>query len=82
MTDWSTDLYSNGSYSYQAPGSHPTDRKALAASCGSLFFAGEATRSDFYATMHGALMSGRTAARDVGESLQKRKKEEERRSTA
>ena len=61
--------YSNGAYSYQAAGSYPTDRKALAATCGSLFFAGEATRSDFYATMHGALMSGRTAAKEVGEAL-------------
>jgi monoamine oxidase len=44
-------------------------RDALAAPCGALHFAGEATNSEHPATVHGAIESGRRAAREVFDSL-------------
>jgi len=48
-------------------GSHYwVDRPALAAPAGlRLYFAGEATRTDFPATVHGAYLSGITAANAI-----------------
>jgi len=66
VTSWSTDRFALGSYSFLKVGSTPADRVALAAPVdGVLFFAGEATSSDFSATVHGALLSGRRAAAEV-----------------
>lgn len=63
ITRWAQDKFAFGSYSYLADGSSPADRKALRADVGSrLFFAGEATSTDFAATVHGALLEGRAAA--------------------
>lgn len=65
-TRWRMDPYARGAYSYLAKGSKPEDRKTLAAPAhGSLFFAGEATSSDFPATVHGAFLSGRRASDEI-----------------
>ncbi|MCC7537296.1 MAG: FAD-dependent oxidoreductase, partial [Deltaproteobacteria bacterium] len=66
ITRWTRDPWTLGSYSYLAVGASPADRRALAAPIdGRLFFAGEATNADYPATVHGALLSGRRAAREV-----------------
>ena len=65
-TSWSTDPYALGSYSYLPVGATPALRRTLAEPIdGRLFFAGEATSSADPATVHGALESGRLAARHV-----------------
>lgn len=66
VTRWRTDPFALGSYSYLARGAKPRDRDRLGASAsGRLFFAGEATNRDFPATVHGALLSGESAAQDI-----------------
>lgn len=67
LTRWAQDPYSLGSYSFNAVGSGPEDRHALAQAEGraSLVFAGEACSADHPGTVHGALLSGRAAARAV-----------------
>ncbi len=71
ITRWSSDPFSRGSYSYLAPGSSPSDRNDLRADVeGRLFFAGEATSSEYPATVHGALLEGRSAAARIHSSTQ------------
>lgn len=66
VTRWGKDPFALGSYSHLPVGAKPSDRKALAAPVGDrLFFAGEATESDYPATVHGALLSGRREARRI-----------------
>lgn len=65
-THWATDPFSLGSYSIMPPGSTSRDRKTLAESVADvLFFAGEATASDYPATVHGAFLSGIQAAEEI-----------------
>ena len=65
-TRWRTDTFARGSYSFYAAGSTPDDRKALGRSeQGRLHFAGEAQSRDYPGTVHGALLSGRAAARAI-----------------
>jgi monoamine oxidase len=62
---WAHDPFARGSYSHALPG-HAGDRAVLAAPVdGRLFFAGEATSSNFFSTAHGARDSGERAARQV-----------------
>lgn len=67
ITRWAADPFARGSYSFGKVGSHYwVDRPALAAPAGlRLYFAGEATRTDFPATVHGAYLSGITAANAI-----------------
>jgi polyamine oxidase len=66
ITRWRQDPFAFGSYSYLPPGASPADRAALGASVdGRLFFAGEATSLSYPATVHGALLSGRSTAADI-----------------
>lgn len=66
VTRWRADPFARGSYSFLARGSFPKDRQALSKPIqGRIFFAGEATHSDFPATVHGALMSGVRAAKQL-----------------
>jgi polyamine oxidase len=59
VTRWAADPYARGSYSFLAVGSSPADQRALAEPVGDrLLFAGEATHQEFFATVHGAYMSG------------------------
>ncbi|HNN02766.1 MAG TPA: FAD-dependent oxidoreductase [Leptospiraceae bacterium] len=63
---WSKDEFSYGSYAYIPPGAFPEDHDALGESVDDvLFFAGEATTSDYSGTVHGALISGREAAEEI-----------------
>ncbi|GAB2182876.1 FAD-dependent oxidoreductase [Roseibium sp. LAB1] len=63
---WQRDPWTRGSYSFLPVGGGPGNRKTLAADLsGRVFFAGEATASDYPATVHGAWLSGQRAARDV-----------------
>jgi monoamine oxidase len=63
---WASDPYSGGSYSFIPVGGSPADYDALAAPVGErLLFAGEATIRDYYATVHGAYLSGIRAARRI-----------------
>lgn len=66
ITRWRADPFARGAYSFNAVGSSGADRDALAApESGRLFFAGEATSAPYFGTVHGALISGRTAAARV-----------------
>ena len=64
-TQWDSDRFSRGSYSYIAVGGTPADMETLAEPVGGrLFFAGEATYRFHWAGAHGAYASGlREAAR-------------------
>ncbi len=65
ISRWRQDPYAQGSYSFQSVGTSWRDRKALFGTDwdGRLAFAGEATSQDHAATVHGALMTGRRAAK-------------------
>ena len=66
ITRWAQDPFSLGSYSYNAVGMDENARKILAAPVNNrLFFAGEATHSEYSSTVHGAYLSGLDAAQDV-----------------
>jgi len=66
ITRWAADPFARGAYSYNALGSNPRMRDALARPLdGKLFFAGEATSREYFGTAHGAYLSGLRAARDV-----------------
>ena len=68
VTRWAEDPHARGSYSFIAAGSSPEDMNVLAEPVGErLLFAGEATIPEFFATVHGAYLSGvREAERILG----------------
>lgn len=67
VTDWHSDPFSQGSYSYLPIGSSTSAFTAMAAPVdGRLLFAGEHTAEDYYQTVHGALISGLREARRLG----------------
>ena len=70
VTQWDSDPFARGSYSYVAVGATPEDIEALAAPVGdNLFFAGEATVRTHWACLHSAYVSGlREAARLTGDT--------------
>lgn len=62
-TGWVDDPHARGTYSYVATGGDASDFASLAAPIGDqLWFAGEATSPHQWATMHGAYVSGLSAA--------------------
>lgn len=64
--NWETDPYSRGAYSYAAAGGAHAFRNLAAPLEETLFFAGEATDDRGHnGTVHGALYSGRRAAREI-----------------
>ncbi len=66
ITRWASDAFARGSYSYNALGSRPAMRDALASPLNNqLFFAGEATAKDYFGTAHGAYLSGLRAAAEL-----------------
>jgi monoamine oxidase len=68
ITRWAADPFARGAYSFNALGSTPAMRQALAAPLsGRLFFAGEATEQRLFGTAHGAYASGLRAAEEIGE---------------
>ncbi len=63
---WRSDPWSRGGYSYPGVGSPPEDRAAYAQPLGKrVFFAGEATETVIYGTVHAALLSGERAAEAI-----------------
>ena len=66
-TCWGRDPFAGGAYSFNAVGATPALREALAGADwgGALVFAGEAASRDHFGTAHGALLSGRAAARTI-----------------
>ncbi|GAB4531725.1 MAG: FAD-dependent oxidoreductase [Roseibium sp.] len=65
-TAWASDPWALGSYSFLTTDAAFSDRKALAEPVlDRVFFAGEATSSDYPATVHGAYLSGLAAAGDI-----------------
>lgn len=59
VTRWAADPYARGSYTFLAVGSSPADLRTLAEPVSErLGFAGEATHEEFFATVHGAYMTG------------------------
>lgn len=65
ITRWTQDPFAYGSYSFNAVGSTNQDRRALANKNGRLYWAGEAAQSDYPGTVHGAYLSGITAAKSL-----------------
>lgn len=67
VTRWGQDPHSFGSYSFNAVGTGPETRRALAGAewDDRLWFAGEATSAAHYGTAHGALLSGQETARMI-----------------
>lgn len=62
-TAWASDPHALGSYSFLPAGSGFVERRHLAAPVAErVYFAGEATGSDYPATVHGAYLSGLEAA--------------------
>ena len=74
-TDWYSDPFARGSYSFTKVGSTPTDFDIFAEPIGDnsfptnprVFFAGEATIKDYYGTVHGAYISGVRAAEKLND---------------
>ena len=65
-TRWGSDPWTRGSYSYLPAGVPFETYREMSTPVGErLFFAGEATHSRFPSTVHGALLSGRRAARQI-----------------
>lgn len=67
VTRWSLDPFAHGAYSFNAVGTTPATRKALAGSDwnGRIVFAGEACAALHFGTAHGAILSGEIAARTI-----------------
>lgn len=67
ITRWRRDRHALGSYSFNATGTGPETRRALAGADweGRIWFAGEAASPNHFGTAHGAVLSGRAAARGV-----------------
>ena len=64
--DWSADPYSRGAYSYPLVGGADAAEVLAKPLGGTLYFAGEATDAEGRnATVHGAVASGRRAAKQV-----------------
>ncbi|MEZ4640019.1 MAG: FAD-dependent oxidoreductase [Caldilineaceae bacterium] len=70
ITRWAADPFALGSYSFNALGSSPDMRDALAAPVDNrIFFAGEATSRAYFGTVHGAYLSGVRAAQEILEQV-------------
>ncbi len=66
ITRWHSDPFSYGSYSYLTTASTDKTRGQLATSIDDkLFFAGEATHSQYAASVHGAYLSGQREAKKI-----------------
>ena len=67
ISRWGQDRFAQGSYSFNAVGTQPATRRALAGADwdGRLWFAGEAASADYFGTAHGAVISGQDVARSL-----------------
>ena len=70
VTRWGQDRHALGSYSFNATGTTPATRRALAGADwdGQLWFAGEAASEKYFGTAHGAVLSGTAVARSVAKA--------------
>lgn len=66
--DWDDEPWAGGAYSHPSLGAHVGDRAALAAPCGRLFWAGEATHPAVNPCLQAALETGLRAALEVREA--------------
>ncbi len=64
-SSWGNDPFTLGSYSFTAVGTEMDHFDELAAPNGRVHFAGEHTDREYFSTVHGALLSGERAAREV-----------------
>ncbi len=69
VTAWAGDPWTRGSYSAALPGQGHQRAELARPLDDRLFFAGEATSTEFHATAHGAYISGVAAAQDIARSL-------------
>mmetsp|Transcript_7827 Transcript_7827/g.11259 ORF Transcript_7827/g.11259 Transcript_7827/m.11259 type:complete len:463 (-) Transcript_7827:233-1621(-) len=70
VTRWGSDEFALGGYSFQKLGSTPKHRNDLEKNVQKqLWFAGEATHSQYPQTTHGALLSGEKAAADIWDEM-------------
>ena len=85
VTRWQADPYSCGAYSYVKPSTQnqgevgtPYDFNELARPLWGdrLFFAGEATDSDHYATVHGPLITGQREAKRILDKMEQEEMED------
>ena len=68
--NWHTDPFARGAYSYVTVNGMDAVRTLAAPVADTLFFAGEATNSDGHTgTVHGAIATGRRAARELLRSI-------------
>ena len=66
ISRWASDPFARGAYSFNKLGSLPSMRTDLASPVSrTLFFAGEATESRYFQSVHGAYLSGQRAAAEV-----------------
>lgn len=72
VTAWRGDPWVRGAYSAARPGAAHRRRELARPLDDRLFFAGEATSSEFFSTAHGAYLSGRAAAEAAAASLGQR----------
>jgi monoamine oxidase len=64
--DWHSDAFARGAYSYIPAGAMGARERLAQPVKGTLYFAGEAAETNGHsATVHGAIASGRTAARQI-----------------
>jgi monoamine oxidase len=69
VTAWQGDPWTLGSYSAAAPGSGHRRKDIARPVDDILYFAGEATSTEFFATCHGAYLSGVAAIESIAKSL-------------
>eukprot|EP00090_Calanus_glacialis_P015575 TRINITY_DN24583_c0_g1_i1.p1 TRINITY_DN24583_c0_g1~~TRINITY_DN24583_c0_g1_i1.p1 ORF type:complete len:418 (-),score=163.35 TRINITY_DN24583_c0_g1_i1:64-1263(-) len=62
VTTWGGNHLTRGSYSYLTPSTPPNSPAILAEPVGRVLWAGEATHSTYFSTVHGAVESGRREA--------------------
>lgn len=75
ISRWGQDEFSKGSYSFNQLGSSPKHRRELARPLKDrVYFAGEATHVEHFATAQGALFSGIKAAKQILPVLKRSKK--------
>ena len=73
LHDWGADPFARGAYSYVPVGALDAQERLAEPVEGTLFFAGEATNVEgHHGTVHGAISTGRRAARELIESLRGR----------
>ena len=65
VSAWTGDAWTKGSYSYAVPGAQLQRTRLAEGIDERLFFAGEATSVDYYATVHGAYFSGQDIASQI-----------------